>query len=132
MKSSILFLAFLLGPMLIPRNPSGLFSEIRFKGDQARAKTVYDGIEALTAEEVADAILYMAQVPEKVTIADLVILPTRQANAYVNNRINWNHKIFCILNLQFSNPKILTHEQNERQKIFVDSERSKRHFQISE
>ncbi|MDA7694018.1 SDR family NAD(P)-dependent oxidoreductase [Flavobacteriaceae bacterium] len=64
------------------------FSEIRFKGDQARAKTVYDGIEALTAEEVADAILYMAQVPEKVTIADLVILPTRQANAYVNNRIN--------------------------------------------
>jgi NADP-dependent 3-hydroxy acid dehydrogenase YdfG len=64
------------------------FSEIRFKGDQARAKTVYNGIEALTAEEVADAILYMAQVPEKVTIADLVILPTRQANAYVNNRIN--------------------------------------------
>jgi NADP-dependent 3-hydroxy acid dehydrogenase YdfG len=64
------------------------FSEIRFKGDQARAKTVYDGIEALTAEEVADAILYMAQVPEKVTIADLVILPTRQANAYVNNRMN--------------------------------------------
>jgi len=63
------------------------FSEIRFKGDQARAKTVYDGIEALTAEEVADAILYMAQVPEKVTIADLVILPTRQANAYINNRM---------------------------------------------
>jgi hypothetical protein len=29
----------------------------------------------------------MAQVPEKVNIADLVILPTRQANAYVNNRI---------------------------------------------
>ena len=64
------------------------FSEVRFKGDQTRAKNVYEGIEALTAEEVADAIFYMAQVPEKVTIADLVILPTRQANAYVNNRIN--------------------------------------------
>lgn len=62
------------------------FSEVRFKGDQDRAKKVYEGIEALTAEEVADAILYMAEVPEKVTIADLVILPTRQANAYVNNR----------------------------------------------
>jgi len=62
------------------------FSEIRFKGDQGRAKKVYDGIEALTADEVADAIRYMAEVPEKVTIADLVILPTRQANAYVNNR----------------------------------------------
>ena len=62
------------------------FSEVRFKGDLDRAKKVYEGIEALTAEEVADAILYMAEVPEKVTIADLVILPTRQANAYVNNR----------------------------------------------
>lgn len=63
------------------------FSKVRFKGNQERAKTVYAGIEALTAEEVADTILYMAKTPEKVTIADLVILPTRQANAYVNNRI---------------------------------------------
>lgn len=63
------------------------FSEVRFKGDQTRAKNVYEGIEALTAEEVADTIFYMAQVPEKVTIADLVILPTRQANAYINNRM---------------------------------------------
>lgn len=63
------------------------FSEVRFKGNQTRAKNVYEGIEALTAGEVADAIFYMAQVPEKVTIADLVILPTRQANAYVNNRM---------------------------------------------
>ncbi|MDA9140105.1 SDR family NAD(P)-dependent oxidoreductase [Flavobacteriaceae bacterium] len=63
------------------------FSEVRFKGDQTLAKNVYEGIEALTAEEVADAIFYMAQVPEKVTIADLVILPTRQANAYINNRM---------------------------------------------
>jgi NADP-dependent 3-hydroxy acid dehydrogenase YdfG len=45
-------------------------------------------MQALSADEVADAIIYMAQVPEKVNIADLVILPTRQANAYVNNRIN--------------------------------------------
>ena len=64
------------------------FSDVRFKGDQERAKKVYQGIEALSAEEVADAIRYMAQVPEKVTIADLVILPTRQANAYVNNRMS--------------------------------------------
>ena len=63
------------------------FSEVRFKGDQTRAKNVYEGIEALTAKEVADAIFYMAQVPEKVNIADLVILPTRQANAYINNRM---------------------------------------------
>ena len=63
------------------------FSNVRFKGDHERAKKVYQGIEALSAEEVADAIRYMVQVPEKVTIADMVILPTRQANAYVNNRM---------------------------------------------
>ena len=63
------------------------FSEVRFKGDKKRAKSVYKGIDALTAEEVADAIIYMAKVPEKVTIADMVILPTRQANAYINNRM---------------------------------------------
>ena len=62
------------------------FSKVRFKGDLERAEKVYKGIEALTAEDVADAILYMATAPERVNIADLVILPTRQANAYVQNR----------------------------------------------
>ena len=62
------------------------FSEIRFKGDLERAEKVYEGIEALTAQDVADAIVYMASAPERVNIADLVILPTRQANAYVQNR----------------------------------------------
>ena len=62
------------------------FSEVRFKGDQARAAKVYEGADALTAEEVAEAIRYMLTVPEKVNVADLVLLPTRQANAYVLNR----------------------------------------------
>ena len=62
------------------------FSEVRFKGDKKKAKAVYEGLEALTAKEVASSILYMAKVPEKVTIADMVILPTRQANSYINNR----------------------------------------------
>ena len=62
------------------------FSYIRFKGDQKRSKKVYEGMNALNADNIADAILYMTQVPEKVNIADIVILPTSQANAYVNNR----------------------------------------------
>ena len=62
------------------------FSYVRFKGDQKRSKKVYEGMNALNANDIADAILYMTQVPEKVNIADMVILPTSQANAYVNNR----------------------------------------------
>ena len=62
------------------------FSDVRFKGDQKRSKKVYEGMNALKADDIADAILYMTQVPEKVNIADMVILPTSQANSYVNNR----------------------------------------------
>ena len=62
------------------------FSYVRFKGDQKKSKKVYEGMNALNADDIADAILYMTQVPEKVNIADMVILPTSQANAYVNNR----------------------------------------------
>ena len=62
------------------------FSQVRFKGDKERAAKVYQGIEALTAEDVAAAINYMVSVPERVAIADLVILPTRQANAYIQHR----------------------------------------------
>mgnify|MGYP001165595259 FL=1 len=62
------------------------FSEVRFKGNQERAAKVYEGIEALTAKDVADGILYMTQVPKHVNVADLVLLPTRQANAYISNR----------------------------------------------
>lgn len=62
------------------------FSQVRFKGNTDQAEKVYKGIEALSAEDIADAILYMANTPERVNIADLVILPTQQANAYVQNR----------------------------------------------
>ena len=64
------------------------FSDVRFKGNKKRAKPVYEVIEALSAKEVASSILYMANVPDQVTIADMVILPTRQANSYINNRKN--------------------------------------------
>jgi len=62
------------------------FSKVRFKGDHQRARKVYQGIDALSANDVADAILYIASAPEKVNVADLVLLPTRQANSYVSNR----------------------------------------------
>ena len=58
----------------------------KWKNNQNESKKVYEGMNALNADDIADAILYMTQVPEKVNIADMVILPTSQANSYVNNR----------------------------------------------
>ena len=55
------------------------FSKVRFKGDNERAKTVYAGYEALKAEDIADAIAYCINAPERVSIAELCIYPKAQA-----------------------------------------------------
>lgn len=62
------------------------FSEVRFKGDHQKAESVYSTLTALTAADVADAIAYMAEAPPHVTLADVTLLPTDQASAYVINR----------------------------------------------
>lgn len=62
------------------------FSLVRFNGDDEKAKTVYKGIDALTADDIADAIYYCASLPAHVCINDLVITPVQQASAYYSNR----------------------------------------------
>ncbi|MBZ5734990.1 SDR family NAD(P)-dependent oxidoreductase [Nocardioides sp. TRM66260-LWL] len=56
------------------------FSLVRFDGDQARADAVYAGVrEPLTADDVAEAITWMATRPAHVNIDELVIRPRAQA-----------------------------------------------------
>jgi NADP-dependent 3-hydroxy acid dehydrogenase YdfG len=55
------------------------FSLVRFKGDHTRAKKVYEGLEPLTAEDVADTLVWVASRPPHVCIDELVIKPTDQA-----------------------------------------------------
>lgn len=55
------------------------FSLVRFKGDSERASTVYAGYEALKAEDIADAIAYCVNAPKHVTISDMTIYPSAQA-----------------------------------------------------
>lgn len=57
------------------------FSEVRFKGDTERAKKVYEGYQALKAEDIADIIHFCITRPYHVNIADLVVLPTAQASS---------------------------------------------------
>lgn len=59
------------------------FSIVRFKGNEATAKSVYDGFDPLVAADIADAILYVCTRPKHVTINDMVIMPTAQASATV-------------------------------------------------
>ncbi|MBX3708127.1 MAG: SDR family NAD(P)-dependent oxidoreductase [Gammaproteobacteria bacterium] len=55
------------------------FSLIRFKGDIERAAAVYEGMEALTPNDVADAVLYCVTRPPHVNISEIIIMPTDQA-----------------------------------------------------
>jgi 3-hydroxy acid dehydrogenase / malonic semialdehyde reductase len=59
------------------------FSEVRFKGDTDRAATVYQGYQALQAQDVAELISFMVTRPAHVNIAEVLILPAAQASATV-------------------------------------------------
>ena len=62
------------------------FSLVRLKGDKTAAENVYKGFEPLTGPDIADAIHYVASLPPHVTINDLLIMPTAQANATTIHR----------------------------------------------
>ena len=62
------------------------FSMVRFKGDKIRADSVYKGVNALTGDDIADAIFYCATLPAHICINDLVITPTQQASTQYYNR----------------------------------------------
>jgi len=55
------------------------FSEVRFRGDADRARKVYQGFEPLSADDVAETILWTVSRPPRVNIQELVIYPTSQA-----------------------------------------------------
>lgn len=57
------------------------FSVVRFKGDLEKANKVYQGFQALVAQDVADAIAYCVRAPYHVQIADLTIFPKAQFSA---------------------------------------------------
>ncbi|CAM1372357.1 NADP-dependent 3-hydroxy acid dehydrogenase YdfG [Tenacibaculum litoreum] len=62
------------------------FSDVRFKGDSERAKTVYQGYKALQPEDIADIIHFVVTRPYHVNIEDLIVYPTAQASATIVNK----------------------------------------------
>jgi NADP-dependent 3-hydroxy acid dehydrogenase YdfG len=55
------------------------FSLVRFKGDEARAKKVYEGVTPLSSADVAEAMVWMASRPDHVCIDEMIIKATDQA-----------------------------------------------------
>lgn len=62
------------------------FSDVRFKGNSEKAKTVYQGYKALQPEDIADIIHFVVTRPYHVNIEDLIVYPTAQASATIVNK----------------------------------------------
>jgi len=58
------------------------FSIVRFKGDRSAAKAVYAGLKPLTAEDVAECILFAVSRPAHVDIDEIVVRPVAQATTF--------------------------------------------------
>jgi NADP-dependent 3-hydroxy acid dehydrogenase YdfG len=57
------------------------FSVVRFEGDKNKADKVYEGLNPLLAEDIADAVEFIVTRPPHVNINDMLIMPTQQASA---------------------------------------------------
>jgi 3-hydroxy acid dehydrogenase/malonic semialdehyde reductase len=57
------------------------FSTVRFNGDQARADALYAGMQPLTAEDIAETVMWTATLPAHVNINTVEMMPVAQSFA---------------------------------------------------
>ena len=62
------------------------FSEVRFHGDSDKARGVYSGMQPLTADDIAEIILFTASRPAHVNIMDTIVLPVDQSSSVMVHR----------------------------------------------
>ena len=62
------------------------FSLVRYRGDMEKAKKTYEGIKALTPEEVSEAVVFAATRNDNFVVAEIVLLPKAQASTMVISR----------------------------------------------
>jgi len=55
------------------------FSLVRFSGDAGKASKVYEGVKPLSAQDVAEAILWIVSLPGHVNVNAIELMPTQQA-----------------------------------------------------
>ena len=64
------------------------FSLVRFKGDEQKAKSIYEGFTPLYADQIADIVWFCANQPAHLCINDLIVTPITQANSHHSRKNN--------------------------------------------
>ncbi|MCR9132193.1 MAG: SDR family oxidoreductase [bacterium] len=62
------------------------FSNVRFDGNQQKADSVYKGMQPLTADDIAEIVVFVANRPEHVNILDTIVMPVAQSSAQMVHR----------------------------------------------
>ena len=72
----------LVKPGLVETN----FSVVRYRGDHKAADNVYRGVRALSGEDIAEVAYFAASMPPYMQVAEVLVMPTRQATGTVVSR----------------------------------------------
>lgn len=62
------------------------FAKVRYRDDEQKAKSVYQGLQPLTGIDIAETIYFAASAPKHVNISEIIVMPTAQASAMLANR----------------------------------------------
>ena len=62
------------------------FSVVRFHGSEGKARAVYRGMTPLSADDVAEVVVFAATRPPHVELAEALLLPTDQASSTLVHR----------------------------------------------
>lgn len=66
------------------------FSVVRFGGDKEKAKKVYEGVEPLTGQDIAEVVVFAAGRRENVVIADTLVFPSHQVSFNLQRYFIWS------------------------------------------
>jgi NADP-dependent 3-hydroxy acid dehydrogenase YdfG len=69
-----------------PGHTATEFAEVRFAGDQERARATYRGFTPLTGDDIADVIAYVVNLPPHVNILSVLVMPSAQRSMFVIDR----------------------------------------------